>query len=176
MPHLSALPPAATMLDVYRLDMELARPLLRIQQRIMREASPLEPAERELIAAYVSSLNACRFCYGVHSQVAQRFGVAKERLAALAAAGPSDERDGRLAPLLRFCAKLAQTPSRVTAGDAQAVKQAGWDDAALFHAVLVVCLFSFFNRLADGLGLDAGAVDFGRVADALAGVGYEGRL
>jgi uncharacterized peroxidase-related enzyme len=164
------------MLDVYRLDMALGRPLLRIQQHIMRGPSPLSEGERELIAAYVSTLNACRFCYGVHAEVAKRFGVAEERLAALAAEGPSESRDGRLAPLLAYCRKLTLTPSRMTAGDADAVRAAGWDDAALFHAVRVTCLFAFFNRLADGLGLDAGAVDFARVADGLATIGYEGRV
>lgn len=176
MPHLASLPQAATMLDVYRLDMELARPLLRVQQHIMRGPSPLAPAERELIAAYVSTLNACRFCFGVHSEVAKRFGVAAERLAALAEGGPSEAREGKLAPLLRYCRKLTESPSRITADDAAAVKAAGWDDTALLHAVAVACLFAFFNRMADGLGLDAGAVDFPRVAQGLAEIGYEGRL
>jgi uncharacterized peroxidase-related enzyme len=176
MPHLASLPDAATMLDVYRLDMELARPLLRVQQHIMRGPSPLTPAERELIAAYVSTLNACRFCFGVHSEVARRFGVAENRLAALVEKGPSEAREGKLAALLRYCGKLTETPSRITAADAAAVTAAGWDEEALFHAVRVACLFAFFNRLADGLGLDAAAVDFPRVAQGLADIGYEGRL
>jgi uncharacterized peroxidase-related enzyme len=176
MTYLSGLPAGAAMLEVYKLDMELARPLLRIQQHIMRGPSPLSSAERELIAAYVSALNACRFCYGVHSEVARRFGIAEDRLAALAADGPSEARDGRLAALLRYCGKLTQSPSRMTPDDVKAVKQAGWDDQALFHAVRVTCLFSFFNRLADGLGLDAAAVDFARVAEGLASIGYEGRI
>ncbi len=51
MPRLRSLPAGASMLDVYRLDMELARPLLRIQQQLLRGPSPFSPAERELIAA-----------------------------------------------------------------------------------------------------------------------------
>jgi hypothetical protein len=35
--------------------------LERFTQEIMREASPLSPGIRELIAAYTSSLNACPF-------------------------------------------------------------------------------------------------------------------
>jgi len=35
--------------------------LERLTQEIMREAAPLSPGIRELIAAYTSSLNACPF-------------------------------------------------------------------------------------------------------------------
>jgi hypothetical protein len=43
MTYLSGLPAGAAMLEVYKLDMELARPLLRIQQHIMRGPSPRSP-------------------------------------------------------------------------------------------------------------------------------------
>jgi alkylhydroperoxidase family enzyme len=112
----------------------------------------------------------------MHAEVAKRFGVAPERLAALADRGPDEARDGRLAPLLRYCAKLTQTPSRMTEADAASVKAAGWDDTALFHAVLITALFNGFNRIADGLGLDASRVDFDRAAKGIHEIGYEGRL
>lgn len=176
MPRLRTLQPDSSMLDVYRLDLEIARPLLRLQQQLLRGPSPFTAGERELIGAYVSGLNACGFCVGVHRAVATGLGVEAAALEALVTEGPSPDRHGRLAPVLAFVRKLTLTPSRMTAGDADAVRAAGWDDAALFHAVRVTCLFAFFNRLADGLGLDAGAVDFARVADGLATIGYEGRV
>ena len=40
-------------------------------------------AERELIAAYVSGLNACRYCHGVHAATAGLFGIAEAALTAL---------------------------------------------------------------------------------------------
>lgn len=42
---------------------------------LMREPSPFSIAERELIAAFVSGLNACSFCYGEHTAVAEALGV-----------------------------------------------------------------------------------------------------
>jgi uncharacterized peroxidase-related enzyme len=176
MPRLRSLQPDASMLDVYRLDMELARPLLRLQQQLLRGPSPFTAAERELIAAYVSGLNACGFCVGVHRAVATGLGVEPAALEALLADGPSPERHGRLVPVLAFVRKLTLTPSRMTDADAEAVRAAGWDDLAVFHATLVCALFSFFNRLADGLGLDPARVDVRRVADGLVSIGYEGRL
>ncbi|HAQ34138.1 MAG TPA: peroxidase, partial [Alphaproteobacteria bacterium] len=51
------------------------KPLLELHDAIMREASDLDVATRELIAAYVSGLNACAFCYGAHKTMAHAFGV-----------------------------------------------------------------------------------------------------
>lgn len=160
-PFLPSLPRDAVVLDLYKFDLELAKPLLRIQQHIMRGPSELTPAERELIAATVSDLNACRFCYGVHSRVAARFGAVDP---------------GRLAPILAYVKKLTETPSRMTRADAEAVYAAGWSERALFQAVAVCALFSFFNRFVDGTGIDAAAVDFDKVAAGLHEIGYEGRL
>ena len=42
----------------------------------MRRPSPFTPAERELIAAYVSGVNACHYCHGVHTRTAEAFGIA----------------------------------------------------------------------------------------------------
>jgi len=176
MPRLRTLPPDSSMLDVYRLDLEIARPLLRLQQQLLRGPSPFTPGERELIAAYVSGLNACGFCVGVHRAVATGLGVEPAALEALVAHGPSPERHGRLAPVLDFVRKLTLAPSRMTDADAEAVRAAGWDETALFHATLVCALFSFFNRLADGLGLDPERIDVRRVAQGLVSIGYEGRL
>lgn len=161
MPYLRSLPKDAVVLDLYRFDAELAKPLLRIQQHLMRGESELTPGEREHIAATVSDLNACRFCHGVHSRVAERFGAADP---------------GRLKPILDYVTKLTQTPSRMTSADAEAVYATGWSERALFQAVAVCALFSFFNRLVDGTGIDAGAVDFDKVAAGLHGIGYEGRI
>ena len=177
MPYHTDLPDRATMLDVYKLDMALAQPIVRYQQQIMRGPSPLSEGERELIAAYVSSLNACDFCLGVHAEVAGRFGVAEDTIARLADDGPSEVHDGKLAALLVYVGKLTREPSRMVQADARAVYDAGWDATALFHAVSVAGLFNFFNRMADGLGLDPLDADMlDKAAGGLHGIGYEGRL
>src|ERR1043165_7602037 len=50
---------------------ETARPLMDLAQTLLRGPSTLTPGERELIAAYVSNLNECRFCTDSHSGAAQ---------------------------------------------------------------------------------------------------------
>ena len=130
MPHLPSLPPAASLLDVYQLDMDLAQPLIRYQQQLMRGPSPLSVGERELIAAYVSGLNACRFCVGVHTEVAGRFGMEAALVETLLEEGPSPESIGKLAPILSYVRKLTEEPARVVAADSGPVFAAGWDETA----------------------------------------------
>src|SRR5690349_7984961 len=75
MTYLPSVPDDAVLLDVFRAYPEIYRPLLDYHQALLRGPSPLSIAERELIAAYVSGLNACRYCHGVHQATAQAFGI-----------------------------------------------------------------------------------------------------
>ena len=49
---------------------ETAGPLRELAEVLLRGPHPLTPGERELIAAYVSGLNECRFCCASHSAFA----------------------------------------------------------------------------------------------------------
>ena len=71
MAYLPSLPADAVLLDVFRAYPDTARPLMDYHQALLRGPSPLSVAERELIAAYVSGLNACGYCHGVHSAAAR---------------------------------------------------------------------------------------------------------
>jgi uncharacterized peroxidase-related enzyme len=174
MAYLPSLPASAVLLDVFRAYPDAARPLLDYHQALLRGPSPLTVAERELIAAYVSALNACGYCQGVHAATAQAFGVPEATLGVLladVAAAPVDE---RMKPLLRLAGKLTGTPAKVTPGDAEAVLAAGWPEQALHDAVAVCALFNMMNRLVEGLGITAGDDYFNLAAERLAGGGYAG--
>lgn len=176
MPYLPSLQPNATVLDIYKLDMELARPLIRYQQQLLRGPSPLSIQERELIAAFVSGLNACRFCSGVHGSVAARFGIDVAVLEPLLTGREPNGVPKKLSVLLDYLRKLTLAPSRIARADAEAVFAVGWDETAMFHAVAICGLFNFFNRLVDGLGIDASEADFDAIAEGLHDIGYEGRV
>jgi uncharacterized peroxidase-related enzyme len=127
--------------------------LAQYHQEVMRGPSSLTEAERELIAAYVSRLNECRYCCETHSVAASHFGVAEglaQRLVedeTLAAAPP------RMRALLRFARKLTLDQGSMESGDAEAVYVAGWSESALHDVILVTALFNFMNRLVHGHGL-----------------------
>ena len=138
----------------------------------MRGPSPLTVGEREFIAAYCSGLNACRYCTGVHSAVADAFGMSEDVLG-----GALEDVDGagveeRLRPILRYVRTLTLEPTRLTAADAQAVYDAGWDEKALYDAVMTCALFNLMNRMVEGLGITAPPGYFALAGERLSGGGY----
>ena len=112
-------------------------------------------AERELIAAYVSGLNACRFCYNAHTVYAERFGIAPEVFEAALAHLDTAPLEARMKPLLRLAKKLTETPDSVTSEDHQAIIDAGWPEEAVADVIFVTALFNFMNRVVSGFGVDA---------------------
>lgn len=175
MSYLPSLPSDAVLLDVFRAFPPTSRPLLDYHQVLLRGPSPFSEAERELIAAYVSGLNACHYCHGVHTAAAEAFGVPAGLLSDLVDDVETAAVDERMRPVLRYVRKLTLTPARMTPSDAEEVFAAGWDERALHDAVSVCALFNFMNRLVDGLGVDAGETYFTTAAGRLSGeAGYAG--
>ncbi|GGS31648.1 carboxymuconolactone decarboxylase family protein [Actinokineospora fastidiosa] len=173
-PHLPSLPDDARLVDVFKRYPETSLPLLAYHETVMRGPSPFSLGERELIAAYVSGVNACAYCHGVHTETAQRFGVPEGLLAAALADLDSAPVDERLKPVLRYVGKLTATPSRVTAEDAAEVFAAGWDEKALHDAVMVCALFNFMNRMVEGHGIAADAAYYALSGKRLHDIGYDG--
>lgn len=148
-----SLPETPHLADVYKRFPEHVKPLLVYHDLLLRGESPLTIGERELIAAYVSGLNACQFCYGAHKLFAELFGfdpVLVEQMVADLDAAPADD---KLKPLLRYAGKLNKLPPRLTEADAQAVYDAGWSERALFDAIQVSALFNYMNRIIEGTGV-----------------------
>lgn len=130
------------------------KPLLVLHDALMREPSDLDIATRELIAAYVSGLNACRFCYGAHKAMAQAFDVDPELIETLVQSGPETAGvDKKLIPLLAYVRQITAEPSKITASMAEAVYAAGWSEEALYDAVAVAALYAYMNRILDGAGI-----------------------
>lgn len=174
MTFLTELPPDGALLQVFRAYPDAARPLLELHEVVMRGPSPLSAGERELVAAYVSGLNGCTYCHGVHIVTAEAFGIPAEQLRAMLDDLDSAGLDPRMTPLLRYAGKLTRTPARMTAADADAVYAARWDDAAL-HAVVSVCaLFNFMNRMVDGLGVSVDPGYYRTSGKRLHDLGYAG--
>jgi uncharacterized peroxidase-related enzyme len=174
MPYLPSLPEDAVLVDVFRAYPDTAGPLLDYHQVLLRGPSPLSVAERELIAAYVSAVNSCAYCHGVHAGTAEVFGVAEDTLGGLLDDVDTAPVAERMKPVLRYVRQLTLTPSRMSEADAEAVYAAGWDERALHDAVSVCALFNFMNRLVEGLGISAGPGYFALAARRLAEGGYAG--
>ena len=68
---------------------------------------------------------------------------------------------------------VREAPSRLTAADAQAVRDAGWTDDDLFDALSVGALFNFMNRMVDGAGIATNPDYHAVSAERLESGGYE---
>jgi uncharacterized peroxidase-related enzyme len=167
-----SLPEGATLADLRRVDSELFEKLRPYGQQLMRGPSPLTPGERELIAAFVSGVNSCRFCHGTHSRVAQAFGVPDDVIKGLLDDIELAPVPQRMKPILRYARKLTETPSRMTQADAAAIYDAGWSEQALVHAIAVCAYFNNMNRLVEGAGIVGTAEDYSSGAKRLVAEGY----
>lgn len=56
--------------------------------------------------------------------------------------------------MLDFALKLTHAPSTMTAEDVRTLRDHGFSDTAVHDIVQVTALFAYYNRLADGLGID----------------------
>ena len=153
MSFLSALPDDAVVLDIFKLNKPAGVALTNFFTATMRSPSPLTEGQREMIAAYVSGLNSCQYCYGVHSITAEAFGLEEGVLAEMVDDIDSAAVDDKLKPILRLARRLTLEPAKVVQSDVDTVLAAGWDEQTVHDAINVVCVFNFMNRLLDGHGV-----------------------
>ena len=154
MPFLPSLPDPAHLMDLFARFPDNVRPLLAYTDGILRSDGELSVGERELIATYVSALNACTFCAGAHRAYAEVFGIDGALIDALIEDPGTAPVDDKLRPVLAYAAKLNTLPSKMVQADAHAVYDAGWSEAALFEAVQVCALFNMMNRIVEGTGVN----------------------
>jgi len=56
--------------------------------------------------------------------------------------------------MLDFAVKLTRTPGAMTEADVARLRRYGFDDLAINDIVQIAALFNYYDRLADGLGID----------------------
>jgi len=74
-----------------------------------------------------------------------------DQLAADYEAAPISKADKAM---LRYADMLTRAPSKMTQDDVDALRAAGFSDAAVLDICMVTGYFAFVNRLADGLGVE----------------------
>ncbi|VAV87913.1 hypothetical protein MNBD_ALPHA06-1323 [hydrothermal vent metagenome] len=154
MTHYPSLGPDDRLEELFRRFPRGVAPLITLHDQILRdEDSDLSLAERELIAAFVSGLNACDFCFGAHKLMARAFGVSETLIEDMVKDEQSADLQPKLKPLFGFLRKLTLSPAKITGLDSKAVFDAGWSEEALYDATLICALFSFMNRVLDGAGI-----------------------
>jgi len=144
--------------DVLKANPYTVPPLLEYHDRLLRHpGSPFTIAERELIAAYVSGLNQCQFCFGAHKIIAATFDFTEEQVELLFTDIDKSGVEKRLLPVLSFVKKLTLTPSKVVDADREAIIDADWPQQAIFDAASICGLFNLMNRIVEGTGVKSSA-------------------
>jgi len=154
---------------------ETALPLGELAEVLLRGDNSLSRGERELIAAYVSSLNECDFCASSHSafaalQLPEGWTVVDGVLHDPASA-PIDD---KLKSLLALAGEVQRGGRAVTPATVAAARDAGASDVEIHDAVLIAAAFCMFNRYVDGLGTASpqDRADYLPMAERIVASGY----
>ena len=126
--------------------------LYALAQTLLRNPSPLNPAERELIATHVSALNQCNFCRESHAAAARElFGDKREVVDEVIKTGTSKRMSPKMQALLVIAGKVQKDGRSVTEEDVETARNHDAGDRDIHDTVLIAATFSMFNRYVDGL-------------------------
>lgn len=131
---------------------ETAGPLGALANALLHAPNSLSPGDRELIAAYVSSLNSCTFCWRSHAAIAACHFDSESLVDAAVANPEAAPLTPKMKALLALAARVQQSGRAVTAADIERARDAGATDVEIHDTVLIAAAFCMFNRYVDGLG------------------------
>src|SRR5215469_362810 len=156
MPHIDINSDEPGIRGLFQFRPETARPLNQLVEVLLRGPSTLTRGERELIAAYVSSLNDCRYCSLSHSayaaaQLPEGAALVQHVCADVQGAPVS----AKLKALLAIASAVQESGLKVTNDHVAAARAAGATDIEIHDSVLIAAAFCMFNRYVDGLATAA---------------------
>jgi uncharacterized peroxidase-related enzyme len=152
MPHIDLTSAAPGIVALFEFRQETAKPLRDLAEALLRGPSPLSSAERELIAARVSWLNDCMFCFKSHAAAAAALlGAGLELLDDVPRGLERTPISPKLRALLRVAEKVREQGRAVSEEDVAAARAAGASDVELHDTVAIAAAFCMYNRYVDGL-------------------------
>ncbi len=133
--------------------LETADPLCELAEILLHGPGTLSPAERELIATYVSAENDCYYCQNAHGAIAACHLDGNDKLVRdvktdFEHAAISD----KLKALLAIAGKVQSGGKNVRPGDVERARRQGATDQEIHDTVLIAAAFCMYNRYVDGLG------------------------
>jgi uncharacterized peroxidase-related enzyme len=134
---------------------ETTKPLGELVQVLLTGPHSLTPAEREMIATYVSSQNDCYYCQTCHgSTAAQHLGGSDsdyELIAQIKHDYEASSLSPKMKALLAIAGAVQKGGKYVTAKDVERARERGATDKEIHDTVLIAAAFCMFNRYVDGL-------------------------
>ena len=148
-----SLPDRHHLMDLWRRFPRGVEPLLALHDAFLRNNdSALEIGERELIAAHVSAMNGCHYCYVAHRRYAMAFGIDEAVFGEMTVDTGHASLRPSMTAVLDFAAKLTQNPAGIAKADYDALMAQGWDEDAIHDIICVTSIYALMNRLLEGSG------------------------
>jgi uncharacterized peroxidase-related enzyme len=154
---------------------ESTKALRELVEVLLRGANTLTPAEREIIAMYVSSQNDCCFCQLSHgAAAAEHLGGDYALVDRVKRNYATAEISEKLKSLLAIAGKVQKGGKQVTPEDVARARQQGATDKEIHDTVLIAAAFCMFNRYVDGLDTwqPTDPNDYREMGQIMARVGY----
>jgi len=131
---------------------ETEKPLNALAEVLLRGPNTLAPAEREMIATFVSSENDCYFCQHAHGAVAAyRLGGNEKLVNDVKLNFESAAVSEKMKALLAIAGKVQKGGKQVTPADINRAREQGATDKEIHDSVLIAAAFCMYNRYVDGL-------------------------
>jgi uncharacterized peroxidase-related enzyme len=131
---------------------ETAKPMRELAHVLLHGPNSLTPAERELIATFVSNRNDCFFCQTSHGAAATAHLGGDS---ALVNDVKNDFESASVSPkmkaLIAIADKVQQGGKHVTVEDVGQARALGATDTEIHDTVLIAAAFCMYNRYVDGL-------------------------
>ena len=152
MPHITVPEGVPGIRSLFAFRPEVAQPLSALADVLLHAESSLSRGERELIAAYVSSLNDCEFCHQSHAAVAScHLGDEGSTVTAVVRDAYSAPVSPKMKALLAIAARVQRSGREVRPTDIERARKEGATDIEIHDTVLIAAVFCLCNRYVDGL-------------------------
>jgi uncharacterized peroxidase-related enzyme len=152
MAHIQVLEGAPGILGPMAISLESTKALRELADVLLRGPNTLTPAEREMIARYVSSQNDCCFCQLSHgAAAAEHLGGNYDLIDRVKRDYATSEIFDKLKSLFAIAGKVQKGGKHVTSEDVVWARQQGATDKEIHDTVLIAAAFCMFNRYVDGL-------------------------
>lgn len=129
-----------------------ARQMVDVSSSLLFCDGAITRRQKEMIATYISQLNACPYCLDSHGFFLAILGEPKQTVDNLAANNLAQisemERE-----LLLYLGNVERESFKTTAEDVQRLRDLGWLESQIAEAVLVAAMMGFCNRVANAFGL-----------------------
>lgn len=175
MPHINLGNDAPGIVSLFAYRPEAAKSMIELVDLMLCGPNTLTRGERELIGAYVSSLNDCEFCAGAHgafaaAQLPEGMALIDQVRADLDTA----EVPAKMRALLRIAGAVQRGGKHVREQDVAAARDAGATDLEIHDTVLIAAMFCLANRYVDGLAttLPDDPATYPQMAELIVSVGY----